>query len=53
MGDVAPSGSVLFSRLSKSPSKVLGLHLLLLAGGCVATAMAEEVMQEPTENIFP
>lgn len=52
-GDVAPSGSAPFSRLSKSPRKVLGLHLLLLAGGGVATANAEEVILEPTEKIFP
>lgn len=52
-GNVPPLGSSLFSRLSKSPRKVLGLHLLLLVGGCVATAMAEEVMREPTEKIFP
>lgn len=47
-------GSALFSRLSKSLRKVLGYICSCWwgGGGGVATAMTEEVMQEPTETIF-
>lgn len=50
--DVVSLASALFSRLSKSPRKVLGYICSCWWGGGVATAMTEEVMQEPTATVF-